>query len=210
MGQKVNPIGFRTGVYLDWKAKWFARGEYGEQLLEDLSIRNFIDKRLKHAEIANVVIEKAGDAVRIVLFSGRPGIVIGKKGQEIDALRQEFAKLLNRQNVEVSVQEVKRPELDATLVARSIADQLTRRASYKKVMKRTASTTMRSGAKGIYIRCAGRIGGAEIARAEWVRMGSVPRHTLRADIDYSLAESMTTYGIIGVQVWICRGEYKDA
>lgn len=209
MGQKVNPIGFRTGVYRTWNSRWFARKSYAEQVLEDVKIRTYLEKALKDAEISNIEIEKTGDSVKVILHSARPGIVIGKKGQEIDALRKQLSRLLGKDTIEVSVQEVKAPDLDAILVAKGIADQLVRRASFKKVMKKAATAALRSGAKGINISCSGRLGGAEIARSEWVRIGSVPRHTLRADIDYGLAEALTTYGIIGVKVWICRGDYKD-
>jgi len=210
VGQKVNPIGFRLGVYKSWLSRWFARGSYGKLLLEDMAIRKYIRNKLKNAEVSHVEIEKAGDNVRVIIHSGRPGVVIGKKGQEIDALRVALAKKLGKKNIEVSVQEVKNPELNATLVARSIADQLERRISYKKAMKRASATAIRSGAKGIKICCAGRLNGAEIARTEWIRTGSTPLHTLRADIDYGLEEAKTTYGIIGVKVWICRGEYQQS
>lgn len=208
MGQKVHPIGFRLGVYRSWLARWFARGSYGKMLLEDMKIRKYLDGRLKRAEVSRVEIEKAGDSIRVIIYSGRPGVVIGKKGQEIDALRTELSKMLGKKNVEVSVQEIKNSELDAALVAKSIADQLERRISYKKAMKRASASAMRSGAKGIKICCSGRLHGAEIARTEWVRVGSTPLHTLRADIDYGFAEAKTTYGIIGVKVWICKGEYQ--
>ena len=208
MGQKVHPVGFRLGVYRGWLARWFARDSYGKMLMEDMKIRKYLDKRLKHAEVSRIEIEKAGDNVRVVIFSGRPGVVIGRKGQEIDNLRAELGKLLGRKNVEVSVQEVKNPELDAILVAKGIADQLVRRVSYKKAMKRASASAMRAGAKGIKICCSGRLHGAEIARTEWLRVGSTPLHTLRSDIDYGLAEAKTTHGIIGVKVWICRGEYR--
>lgn len=209
MGQKVHPLGFRLGIYRDWDAHWFAPGKaYGDRVLEDIKIRKFVEKRLNRAEIARVVIDKAGDNVRVVLHSGRAGMVIGKKGQEIESLRRELAKLLGKTSVEISVQEIKKPELDAMLIAKNIASQLERRGSYKRAMKRAATAAMRSGARGIKIRCAGRLGGAEIARTEWTRVGSVPLHTLRADIDYGFAEALTTYGIIGVAVWLCRGEYQ--
>lgn len=208
MGQKVNPIGFRLGVYRDWDARWFARGSYGKQLLEDIKIRKYINRVLESAEIARIEIEKAGDNVRIVLHSGRPGVVIGRKGQEIETLKNELSSLLKKNNVDISVQEVKTPELNATLVAKNMADQLVKRASFKKVMKRAALTAMKSGAKGIKICCAGRLNGAEIAREEWTRVGSVPLHTLRSDVDYGFAEAHTTYGIIGVKVWICKGDYQ--
>lgn len=208
MGQKVNPRGFRVGVYSDWYGRWFARGNYGDQLLEDVQIRKFVATELKHAEIARVEIEKAGDNVRVVLYSARPGLVIGKKGQEIDEIRKNIAKLVKKTGIEVSVQEVKTPDLDATLVARSIADQLEKRASFKKVMKRASALALRAGAKGIKICCSGRLNGAEIARREWVRIGSVPLHKLREDIDYGTARANTTFGVIGVKVWISRGEYQ--
>lgn len=210
MGQKVNPKGFRIGVYRDWDARWFARKNYGDQLLEDIKIRNFLAKKLRSAEVARVEIEKAGDNVKVIIHSGRAGMVIGKKGQEIDNLRKEISNLIKKNAVEVSVQEVKNPELDATLVALSIAEQLERRGSYKKAMKRASAGTLRAGAKGIKICCSGRLGGAEIARSEWLRMGSVPLHTLRADIDYGFVEAQTTYGKLGIKVWISRGEYQFA
>lgn len=210
MGQKVNPKGFRIGVYRDWDARWFARKDYGAQLLEDIKIRNYIARTLKHAEIARVEIEKAGDNVKVILHSGRPGTVIGKKGQDIDSLRKNLSFLIKKPTVDVSVQEVKTPALDANLVAQSIAEQLERRVSFKKAMKRAVADTMRAGATGIKICCSGRLNGAEIARSEWMRVGSVPLHTLRADIDYALAEALTTYGIIGVKCWIGRGEYQLA
>ena len=211
MGQKVNPRGFRVGVYSDWYARWFARGvSYGDLLLEDLQIRKFVETNLKHAEVARVEIEKGGDSVRVILHSARPGIIIGKKGQEIDNLRKGISKLIKKNGIEISVQEVKTPELDAMLVAKSIAEQLEKRSSYKKVMKRASAAALRAGAKGIKICCSGRLNGAEIARREWVRVGSVPLHTLRADIDYGTARANTTYGVIGVKVWIGKGEYHFA
>lgn len=209
MGQKVNPIGFRLGVYRDWDARWFARKSYGKQLLEDIKIRNFLNKALENAELARIEIEKAGDNVRIILHSGRPGVVIGKRGQDIETLKQDLSALLKK-NVDVSVQEVKTPELNAMLVAKNMADQLVKRASFKKIMKRAALSAIKSGAKGIKICCAGRLNGAEIARQEWTRVGSIPLHTLRSDVDYGFAQAKTTYGIIGVKVWICKGEYQIA
>lgn len=211
MGQKVHPIGYRLGVYLDWDSRWFAKKkDYGDKALEDIKIRQFVKETLSKAEVSRIEIEKAGDSVKIIIHSARPGFVIGRKGQEIDLLRSKIAKMLNAGSVEVSVQEVKTPELDAKLVARAIANELERRVSFKKVMKKAAASTMRAGAKGMKICVSGRLNGAEIARSEWVRVGAVPLHTLRADIDYSLAEAHTTYGIIGVKVWICRGEYNHA
>ena len=211
MGQKVHPIGYRLGVYLDWDSRWFAKKkDYGNKALEDIKIRQFVKETLNKAEVSRIEIEKAGDSVKIIIHSARPGFVIGKKGQEIDLLRTKIAKMLHVGSVEVSVQEVKTPELDARLVARAIANELERRVSFKKVMKKAAASTMRAGAKGMKICVSGRLNGAEIARSEWTRIGAVPLHTLRADIDYSLAEAHTTYGIIGVKVWICRGEYNHA
>lgn len=208
MGQKVHPIGFRLGIYRTWLARWFARDSYGKFLMEDLKIRKYLEEKLKDAEISNIEIEKTGESVRVIIHSSRPGVVIGKKGQEIDTLKLALGKMLGKSNVEVSVQEVKNPDLDAMLVAKGIADQLERRVSYKKAMKRASASTMRAGARGIKIRCSGRLQGAEIARDEWERVGSTPLHTLRADVDYGLAEAKTTYGIIGVKVWICRGDYQ--
>jgi small subunit ribosomal protein S3 len=210
VGQKVNPVGFRVGVYRDWDSRWFARDSYGKQVLEDIKIRNHLESVLENAEISRIEIEKAGDNVRVILRSGRPGVIIGKRGQEIESLRTELASRLNKKNIDISVQEVKQPELDAVLVAKNIAAQLVKRASYKKAMKRAADSAIRSGAKGIKICCSGRLQGAEIARDEWAIVGSVPLHTLRSDIDYALAEARTTYGVIGVRVWICKGEYRRA
>lgn len=207
MGQKVNPIGFRVGVYRDWDSHWFARKSYGKQLLEDLAIRKYLDKVLEGAEIGKIEIEKAGDNVKVVIHTARPGVVIGKKGQDIEQLRKDLSKLLGRKSVEVSVQEIKNPELDAMVVAKNIASQLERRANYKLAMKKAANAAMRSGAKGIKIRCSGRLGGAEIAREEWTRTGAIPLHTLRSDIDYGFARAKTTYGIIGIKVWICKGDF---
>lgn len=211
MGQKVHPIGYRLGIFLDWSSRWFAKkNEYGNNILEDIKIRKFVKSTLNKAEVSKVEIEKAGDNVKVIIHSARPGFVIGKKGQEIDVLRTQIGQMLKKGNVEISVQEVKNPELDAHLVASAIADQIARRVSYKKVMKRAAASTMRAGAQGVKICISGRLNGAEIARSEWTRIGSVPLHTLRSDIDYSLVEAKTTYGIIGVKVWICRGEYQHA
>jgi len=209
VGQKVHPIGFRLGVYRDWDARWFSRNSYGKLALEDLEIRRFLDATLEKAEISRVEIEKAGDNVRVIIHSARPGAVIGKRGQEIDFLRNQLISKLKKNNIEISVQEIKVPELDATIVAKSIADQLEKRGSYKKAMKKAALSAMKAGAKGIKVCCAGRLNGAEIARTEWTRVGSIPLHTLRADIDYGVAEALTTYGKIGIKVWICKGEYQQ-
>ncbi|MBN2267046.1 MAG: 30S ribosomal protein S3 [Candidatus Babeliaceae bacterium] len=210
MGQKVNPIGFRIGVTLDHPSRWCARNArgYAEFLADDLKIRDYIKKNLSNAEIARIEIERAGDAIRVIVHSARPGVVIGKKGQEIDVLRKKLALLLPPgKTVDVSVQEVKKPELSARILADSIAEQLVRRVGFKKAAKKAAVDAMRAGAKGVKVRVKGRLGGAEIAREEWVRLGSVPLHTLRADIDYYLSEAHTTYGVIGVKVWVYRGEF---
>ena len=210
MGQKVHPLGFRIGVYKGWFARWFARDSYGKQLLEDLEIRKFLRTELDRAEVSRIEIEKAGDNIRIIIHSARPGMVIGKKGRGIEDIRSKLAEKTKKNNIEISVQEIKVPELDAQLMAQSIAEQIERRVSHKKAMKRVVSSVMRAGAKGINVCCAGRLHGAEIARSEWTREGSVPRHTLRSDIDYGFAEAKTTYGITGVKVWICRGDYKHS
>jgi small subunit ribosomal protein S3 len=209
VGQKVNPVGFRLGIYRTWDSRWFARKSYGKELMEDIQIRKFLNSALANAELSKIEIEKAGDNVRVILHSGRPGVVIGKKGQEIESLKNELAKRLKKTNVEISVQEVKQPEMDAVLVAKSIAEQLIKRGSYKKAMKRATVSAMKIGAKGIKICCAGRLNGAEIAREEWARVGSIPLHTLRANIDYGFAEALTTYGLIGIKVFICKGEFQQ-
>lgn len=211
MGQKVHPLGYRLGIFLDWSSRWFAKKKnYGNSVLEDIKIRNFVQSTLSKAEISKIEIEKDAGKVRVIIHSARPGFVIGKKGQEIDVLRTQIGQMLKKGDVEISVQEVKHPELDATLVASAIAEEIARRVSYKKAMKKAAASTMRAGAQGVKICISGRLNGAEIARSEWTRIGSVPLHTLRSDIDYSLVEAKTTYGIIGVKVWICRGEYQHA
>lgn len=210
MGQKVHPVGFRLGVYRGWKSRWFARAEdYGDLILEDIKIRKFVETALENAEVADVEIERAGNNLRILINSARPGAIIGRKGQEVDTLRTELARILGKKyNIEISVKEVRQPELNASLIAHSIAAQLVKRVSYKKAMRSAANTALRAGAKGIKIRCAGRLNGAEIARCEGVHLGSIPLHTLRADIDYCEARAVTTYGVIGVKVWICKGEYS--
>lgn len=208
MGQKVHPLGFRLGVYEDWRAHWFAKKGYGRMLLEDFEIRKYLETTLNKADTAKIVVDKAGESMRVTIFSSRPGAVIGKKGQGIEQLKLGLHKLFKK-NIEISVQEVRNADLDANIVARAVAEQLERRASFKRVMKKAAYSTLKAGAKGVKICCAGRLGGAEIARSEWIRLGSVPLHTLRADISYALAEAKTTYGMIGVKVWVCRGEYSS-
>ena len=212
MGQKVNPIGFRVGVYRDWDAQWFPRssvkGSYGKELNDDLVIRKYLEANLGKAEIARIEIKKTAGIVKIVIHSAQPGRVIGKKGQEVDVLRKNLASMLQVNGVDISVEEVKTPELDAVLVAKNIATQLEQRANFKKLMKKAAASAMRAGARGIKICIKGRLNGAEIARAEWTRVGSVPLHTLRANIQYGYIRANTVMGIIGVRVWICVGEYQ--
>ncbi len=206
MGQKVHPVGFRVGIYEDWQGHWFAKKNYGLEVLEDFKIRKFLKDRLNVADVARMVIDKSADSVRVVIHAVRPGMIIGKKGQGIEQMRHDLGKALKK-TVEISVQEIKNPETNARLVAASIAEQLEKRVSFKRLMKKAGQAAMKSGAKGIKICISGRIGGAEIARIEWLRLGSVPLHTLRANIDYAHAEALTTYGLIGVKVWICKGEY---
>lgn len=206
MGQKVHPLGFRLGIFEDWKAHWFAKRSYGKELMEDFRIREYLRKRLNKTDISKVVIEKAVDNIRIIIQASKPGTIIGKKGQGIEQIKADLAALFHK-NIDISVQEVKNVDLDARLVAAGIAEQLEKRANYKRLMKRAGFSAMKSGAKGIKICVSGRVGGAEIARTEWLRLGSVPLHTLRSDINFALAEAETTYGMIGVKVWICRGFY---
>jgi small subunit ribosomal protein S3 len=205
LGQKVNPLGLRLNITRTWDSIWYADKEYSTYLIEDQRIKKFLKKRLQHAGLSKVKIERTGEQVRIKLFTARPGIVIGKKGAEIEILKKELEKLINRK-VTLDIQEVRRPEADAQLVAENIAQQLIRRIAFRRAMKKAVSSALRFGVKGIKISCSGRLGGAEMSRCEWVREGRVPLHTLRADVDYALAEANTTYGIIGVKVWIFNGE----
>jgi len=205
LGQKVNPIGFRLGVINTWDSKWFATKDYAKLVLEDRRIRDYVKQRLFHAGIARTEIERAANKVKIRIYTARPGIVIGKKGAEIDALRKDLERKFRRE-ILIDIQEVRRPELDATLVSENIALQLVRRVAFRRAMKRAVSSALKFGSKGIRVACAGRLGGAEMARREWYREGRVPLHTLRADIDYGTALARTTYGIIGVKVWIFKGE----
>ena len=205
MGQKVHPRGFRLGVIEHSDSKWYARREYRDLLHEDLKLRKFLKERLYHAGISKVEIERAANKAKINIFTARPGIVIGKKGAEIEKLKQELARLTSKETF-INIHEVRRPDLDAQLVAENVALQLERRVAFRRAMKEAVSRGMRMGAQGIKVHCSGRIGGAEIARTEWYREGRVPLHTLRADISYGLAEAKTTYGVIGVKVWIFRGE----
>ena len=206
MGQKVHPYGFRLGYNKTWISNWYARKGYSEQLIEDMSLRKHIFKTLSHAGISKVEIERSANRVRINIHTARPGIIIGKKGLEVDRLKEELQKVMFGKQVNLNIKEVRRAELDANLIAQNIALQLEKRVSFRRAMKKSVVTALRFGAKGIKIRVSGRLGGAEIARSEWYREGRVPLHTLRADIDYGTAVSNTTFGIIGVKVWIYKGD----
>ena len=208
MGQKVHPYGFRLGYNKNWRSRWFSLKNYPEYVFEDNNIRKFVKKKLYHAGIARIEIERAADKVRIIVYTARPGIVIGRKGVEIEKLRSDLRKKYQRDFV-IEVNEVRRPEVEAQLVAENVAMQLERRVAFRRAMKRTIGLARKFGAEGIKISCAGRLGGTDIARTEWFRDGRVPLHTLRADIDYGYATAQTTYGIIGVKVWIFKGEILD-
>ena len=208
MGQKVHPYGFRLGTLYGWQSNWFAGKNYAEQLHEDLAIRKFIKKKLYHAGISKVVIERTGDKVVVNIHTARPGILIGKRGAEVETLRKELGSLTPR-DVFINIKEIRKAELDAQLVAENIALQLERRVAFRRAMKKSMTSTMKFGAKGIRIQCSGRLGGAEMGRREWYRDGRVPLHTLRADIEYGLAEAKTTYGVIGVKCWIFKGDVTD-
>ncbi len=208
MGQKVHPFGFRLGYNKNWQSRWFSKKEYPSFVFEDHKIRKYIKKTLYHAGLSKIEIERAGGKVRLILSTARPGIVIGRKGVEIEKLRADLRRKYNRE-FSIEVNEIRRPETDAQLVAENIATQLERRVAFRRAMKRTVSMSRKFGAEGIKVACAGRLAGAEIARSEWYRDGRVPLQTLRADIDYGYAEARTTYGIIGVKVWIFKGEILD-
>ena len=209
MGQKVHPYGIRLGIVKDWTSTWYADSEnYADYLFTDLEIRKFLHKKLAHASVSRIQIERPAHNARIVIHTARPGIVIGKKGEDIDSLRKQVSALMGIP-AHISVEEIRKPELDAYLVAESVAQQLERRIMFRRAMKRAVSNAMRLGAQGIKINVAGRLNGAEIARSEWYREGRVPLHTLRADIDYGIARANTTYGVIGVKVWIFKGEIVD-
>ncbi len=212
MGQKVNPIGLRLKITRSWDSKWFANKEYPKLVLEDHNIRKHVKERMAHAGISKVEIERAAKRVRVRIHTARPGIVIGKKGVEIESLKKSLEKIATGP-VLIDITEVRRPELDAQLVAENVAAQLERRVSFRRAMKRAVGLALKFGAQGIRIACSGRLGGAEMARREWYLQGRVPLHTLRADIDYGFTEALTTYGVIGVKVWIFKGEVlpdKDA
>lgn len=209
MGQKVNPIGLRLGINRTWDSRWYAdKGEYGELLQEDMKIRAMLMKELKQAAVSKIIIERPHKKCRVTVHSARPGIVIGKKGADIEKVRSKVAALTTSE-VHINIVEVRKPELDANLVAQSIAQQLERRIAFRRAMRRAVQNAMRMGALGIRINTGGRLGGAEIARIEWYREGRVPLHTLRADIDYGVAEGLTAYGIIGIKVWIFKGEILE-
>ena len=205
MGQKVSPTGFRLGITEDWRSRWFADKDYAANLENDMAIRNFLEKELARAAVSRVEIERAGDKTKVIITTARPGVVIGKKGSEIDALRKKLQKIATG-TVSVEVVEVKRPELDAVLVAQSVAEQLEGRVQFRRAMRKAVQSARKSGCEGIRIQCSGRLGGAEMCRREWYAEGRVPRHTLRAKIDFGFATAATTMGSIGVQVWIYHGE----
>jgi len=213
MGQKVHPIGIRLGVTKDWSSKWYADTRtFPEYVRTDHTIRQFLKKRLSEASVSRIQIERPAKKAHITIHTARPGIVIGKKGEDIERVRREIARMMSMplDDVRINISEIRKPELDALLVAEGIAQQLERRVMFRRAMKRAVTNTMRLGAQGVKVKVAGRLNGAEIARSEWYREGRVPLHTLRADIDYGLAEARTTYGIIGVKVWIFKGEILDS
>ncbi len=205
MGQKVHPHGFRLGITRTWDSRWYSQREYGDFLIEDLKLRDYVKNRLSQAGISKIEIERAAGKIRLVIYTARPGIVIGPKGSEIEKLRRELLRITDREVI-VDIKEIRKPEIDAQLVAENIAQQLERRIAFRRAMKKAVTSALKSGAKGIRIATAGRLGGAEMARREWYREGRVPLHTLRADIDYGFAQAATTYGVIGVKVWIFKGE----
>jgi small subunit ribosomal protein S3 len=208
LGQKVHPVGFRLGVIRTWESKWYAEKDYAGLLHEDLKLRDYLKKRLHHAGISKVEIERAASKAKVNIFAARPGIIIGKKGSEVEALKKDLAKLTDKE-VFINIQEVRKPEIDAQLVAENVALQLERRVAFRRAMKKAVSQALKFGAEGVKIECSGRLGGAEMSRREWYREGRVPLHTLRADIDYGFAEAKTTYGIIGVKVLVFKGEILD-
>ena len=206
MGQKVNPYGFRLGVTTDWKSRWFTERDYTDYLIEDWKIRDYLMRQLERAAVSRVEVERTRDRLRIDVHTARPGIVIGRRGAEADRLREGLAKITGNVKVQLNIQEIKQPELDAALIAQAVADQLAGRVSFRRAMKRAVQTAQKAGAQGIRVQCSGRLGGSEMARSEWYREGRVPLHTLRADIDYGFREARTTFGRIGVKVWIYKGD----
>jgi len=205
MGQKVNPVGFRVGITRGWESVWYAEKNFGQQLRDDIRLRRYVKQRLMHAGVSRIIIERPADKVKITVHTARPGVVIGKKGAEIESLRQDLSKFAGKE-VQVYIVEIRRPEAEAQLIAENIAFQLEKRIAFRRAMKRAMQGAQRMGAKGIKVQCSGRLGGADIARIEGYREGRVPLHTMRADIDYGFAEAKTTYGIIGVKVWVFNGE----
>ena len=205
MGQKVNPIGFRVGGIKTWRSQWFSERNYSELIHEDIKIRKYLKKKLYHAGVSRVEIERAANKAKVNIYAARPGIIIGKKGSEIEKLRKDLEKV-SQSEIIINILEVRKPEVDAQLVAENVALQLERRIAFRRAMKKCVTSSLKFGAKGIRINCAGRLGGAEMARSEWYREGRVPLHTLRADIDWGFAEANTAYGIIGVKVWMFHGE----
>jgi len=205
MGHKTNPIGFRLGITRTWDSRWYAGKDYAKLLHDDIKLRNHLRAKLSQAGVSKVVIERPAKKPRVTIYAARPGVVIGKKGQDIDTLRKELSAMAKAE-VSLNIMEIRKPEIDATLVAENIAQQLERRVAFRRAMKRAVQSAMRLGAQGIKITCGGRLGGAEIARVEWYREGRVPLHTLRADLDYGVATAKTTYGTCGVKVWIFKGE----
>ena len=209
MGQKVHPYGFRIGTLYGWQSNWFAERHYAVQLHEDIAIRKYIKKKLYHAGISKVVIDRTGEKIVVNIHTARPGILIGKRGAEVEALRAEIGSFSAHKEIFINIREIRKAELDAQLVAENVALQLERRVAFRRAMKKAITSTMKFGAEGVRIQCAGRLGGSEMGRREWYREGRVPLHTLRAEIDYGLAEAKTTYGIIGVKCWIFRGDITD-
>jgi small subunit ribosomal protein S3 len=205
LGQKVHPYGFRLGINRTWRSRWFARKDYGALLHEDLHLKTMLKKKFAHAGISHIEVERAANKLTIIIFTSRPGIIVGKKGTEIEKLKKDLQVLTSR-DVNLKIQEVNKPELDSQLVAEGIAQQLEKRIAFRRAMRRAVDSTLRFGAKGIKVRVSGRLNGAEIARTEWYLNGQLPLHTIRADIDYGFAEAITTYGVIGVKVWIYKGE----
>ncbi len=205
MGQKVSPTGFRLGIVEDWRSRWYSDKDYAKNLANDLEIKKFISKQLSRASVSKIEIERAGDKIKIIITTARPGVVIGKKGAEIEALRKKVEKIANG-HINIEVVEVKHPELDATIIAQSVAEQLEGRVAFRRAMRKSIQSAIKSGAKGIRIQCAGRLGGAEMSRREWYREGRVPLHTLRAKVDYGFYTAATQMGSIGVQVWVYHGE----
>lgn len=205
MGQKINPIGFRLGVIKTWDSKWYAEADYAKLLHEDIKIRAFLKKRLYNSGVSKIEIERAANKTKINIFTARPGLIIGKKGSEVETIKKDLASLTSKE-IFININEVRKPELDAQLVAENVALQLERRIAFRRAMKKSVTAALKFGAKGIRITCSGRLGGAEMSRTEWYREGRVPLHTLRADIDYGFAEAKTTYGLIGIKVLIFKGE----